>query len=419
MKTKALSLFVLLSFLFVSSCKNEKDIEEDITPLMWYSSTATVGWEAGSTNNALLAYSKTEWEIFFENPVDWCSINVQKGTGRQNTTFTFELNTTTEQRQVAVHARNINDETEHTVFEITQRANPAELRISPTSFFLSADATNCSINVNSSLNDWTVEVNYIPKSWERHPWCTLTTVRELRNSLIVASIKENPDEMKRAAVITVRLGNVVARNTIFQSANVLSDEVGVEINGVTWATRNVGAYSLFAPNFYENYGRYYQYNSWVYFPNNEDISIGKNPYDLEVMVGGYDRRMLWSPLEDPSPEGWRIPTKEELDALVRSGYRWVRQEDSYIGCAGAWAGPNAETATFDNPGKAIFLPALGIMSTDENSTESYKNRGAYHATGMVSGWIPQALHITETGFDSPLNTGVNPDWAISIRCVKK
>ena len=420
MKTKIALLFTVLSFLAVIcvSCKNDEVIE-DYLPLSWTSASFNVSWDVSSTSIPLKTNTKTEWEIFFENPVDWCSVSALKGTGRQDILFTFDRNTAAEKRQVVVHARNINDKAENTTIKITQDANPIKVSISSTSFFQDASAANCSINI-SATGEWAVsyEVEYISEDWKKYPWCTLKTPSGVSDGVIVIGVAENTTEAKRVAIITLRSGKIMATDTIIQSG-VPSDEVGVEINGVTWATRNVGAYGQFASNAGGSYGKHYQYNNRVAFPN-ENIPIGENPNDPWIdRSGGYLGRMLWSPLDDPSPDGWRIPTKEEADALVRSGYRWVKQADSYIGCAGAWAGPDAEIATFDNPGKAVFLPALEIISTNEASNEYAKNRGVYHATGRVSSGNSMALFVSETGFESPLYRGPGGNWACSIRCVKK
>ena len=409
MKTKASLLFFLV--IICMSCK-----DEEYTHLRWNPKhTFDIGWEDYTLETSLLAASKTEWEISFENPVDWCSVSIQSGKGEQDILLTIDKNMTTEQRQVIVYARNINDTKERAILRITQDKNPEELSVFPTSFHQDASAADCLINVTSSFEDWTVEVRYVPEVWEKYPWCTLSATTGTYSDDVVVNIKENPTEAKRGAIITFRSGDIAVIDTIIQSAKYLPDEVGVEINGVTWATKNVGDYGIFASYAGGDYGKYYQFSNWVSFPN-ENIQIGENPNEAWVRRS---RAISWSSLDDPSPEGWRIPTKEELDALVKSGYRWVKQEDSYLGCAGAWAGPNAEFATFDNPGEAIFFPALGIMSTYESIIAFFYNQGIYHAEGRLALGNSHILRVYSGGFSSPLNRAIDFHAACSIRCVKK
>lgn len=236
-------------------------------------------------------------------------------------------------------------------FEVTQAANPMTLKLSPTSFLQNASTANCSINI-SATGEWTiVGVRYIPEDWDKYPWCTIQTTSGISNGFIVVNIEENPTETKRGAIVTIHSGNVVLTDTIIQSAKTLTDEVGVEINGIIWSIRDAGAYGLFVPNMISNYGQYYQHNNANCFPN-DHTSIGKTPYALFNL-------MDWQAVNDPSSEGWRIPARQELDALLALGYRWVAQEESYIGCAGAWIEPNAKKRDIRQFGRSYIFACIG------------------------------------------------------------
>ena len=102
---------------------------------------------------------------------------------------------------------------------------------------------------------------------------------------------------------TTRYGNKIASATVtVENRNVSS----VEINGIRWATRNVGMPGTFV-NSPEDIGRFYQWNnrqSWT------------EPY-----WGWTDTALtsdIWEREHDPCPEGWRVPTIAELESLAGS-----------------------------------------------------------------------------------------------------
>ena len=80
----------------------------------------------------------------------------------------------------------------------------------------------------------------------------------------------------------------------------------VMINGVKWATCNVDAYRTFAAA-PELAGMLYQWNRSKAWPTEGDVS-GWN----SSIPGG----TTWSENNDPSPNGFRVPTKEEMQKLI-------------------------------------------------------------------------------------------------------
>ena len=72
---------------------------------------------------------------------------------------------------------------------------------------------------------------------------------------------------------------------------------GVEINGVVWATCNVGNRGTFVPT-PEDYGNYY----------------------------------TWEQAQNVCPSGWRLPTKEEFNGLINSGTSVWSELNGVKGC---------------------------------------------------------------------------------------
>jgi len=137
-----------------------------------------------------------------------------------------------------------------------------------------------------------------------------------------------------------------------------SSDKGVLINGVRWATCNVGAKGTFVTN-PEDYGNYY----------------------------------TWEDAKTACPIGWHMPTSNELQSLVNSGYTWTTQN-----------GING--MLFGTAPNRIFMPAAGI------SSGSYVGSGGCYWSSTES----QGLF-----FDSGYATvyGNNKTLGFSVRCVAK
>jgi uncharacterized protein (TIGR02145 family) len=101
------------------------------------------------------------------------------------------------------------------------------------------------------------------------------------------------------------------------AATISASDEGVKINGITWATRNVGVKGTFMDNPSDN-GLYYNFEE----------------------------------AQTVCPEGWRIPTKQEFDVLAQAADSWPAL-DGKSGCL------------FRSGDNAIFIPAAGYRpSTD-------------------------------------------------------
>jgi len=109
----------------------------------------------------------------------------------------------------------------------------------------------------------------------------------------------------------------------------------VLINGVKWATRNVGAPGSFVKN-PEDYGEYYQWN--------------KRTLDWTNNWNG-NGSTTWLAINDPSPSGYRVPTLDELQSLVNPSFVSYEFTTRY--------GINVGRFTDKASGKSIFLPANG------------------------------------------------------------
>jgi uncharacterized protein (TIGR02145 family) len=145
----------------------------------------------------------------------------------------------------------------------------------------------------------------------------------------------------------------------------------VEINGVKWATRNVGASGTFVAT-PEDWGEYYRGDSEA---------------------------------QNACPKGWRLPTKAEFQSLKDAGDRWT--EDRAV-----------RGYSFGYGDKTIFLPASGEYSDDLGIMQR-DFAGSYWTSDFNSRETGKCFYLFFRISGSCIFQSVPPKNAkMSIRCVK-
>ena len=131
---------------------------------------------------------------------------------------------------------------------------------------------------------------------------------------------------------------------------------GEMINGVCWATRNVDAPGTFAVN-PEDAGMFYQWNRNIGWSNTDPLvnSNGGTTWDPSDPPG-----VEWQTANDPSPTGFRVPNRTEINALCNTtyvNYAWTT-ENGVIG----------ERFTDKSSGNSIFIPGAGFRGNNGDLT---------------------------------------------------
>ena len=120
---------------------------------------------------------------------------------------------------------------------------------------------------------------------------------------------------------------------------------GVRINGIIWAKSNVDLPGTFSSS-PESSGRFYQWNRI-----STDIDWEWNGYFYAAWDSSIPSGTTWEKENCPCPQGWRVPTRTELESLIEAGSIWT---DSY--------GIGRRFGSGDN---TIFLPdAADILNSD-------------------------------------------------------
>jgi uncharacterized protein (TIGR02145 family) len=177
-------------------------------------------------------------------------------------------------------------------------------------------------------------------------------------------------------------------------------ETGVVINGVTWATRNVGAPGTFAAT-PESAGMFYQWNRKIGWSSTDPMvnSNGGTTWDDSTPSG-----TEWEPANDPCPSGWRVPTTEEQQSLLNSGSSWTTQSGVTGGVFGT--APNT-----------IFLPAAGYRSSYDGSLDNDAGTiGYYWSSTQYDSGYAWYLYFVDGGY-TVYNDGYRRR-GFSVRCVQ-
>ena len=147
----------------------------------------------------------------------------------------------------------------------------------------------------------------------------------------------------------------------------------VVINGVRWATRNVGAPGTFVDNI-EDAGMFFQWNrrqGWT-------VDVTGSVTNVTGWNHSAPTGTEWESVNDPCPEGWRMPTGAELLSLRNAESSWI----TYNGVNGR---------LFGTAPHQLFLPTAGFLAVNPNS-----GSGGLAGLGYEGGyWL---RHLTPTGF---------------------
>ena len=195
-------------------------------------------------------------------------------------------------------------------------------------------------------------------------------------SVTLTQLEENTNYYARPYAITNRkmyYGEVKKFTTEIKGEGIL-------INGVRWATRNVGSHRQFVDH-PEDFGGYYQ---WGRKGDGHEQPTSNTTYTLSttdnpphgdfIRASGFpdDWRTpqndnLWGAVKtdnDPCPAGWRVPTKSEFQSLINTSQSFI----ALNGVSGCF---------FGDGGQRLFLPAAGRRFGGVYGFNDVGNLGCY------------------------------------------
>ena len=206
-----------------------------------------------------------------------------------------------------------------------------------------------------------------------------------------------------------------------------------KIGDAVWAKANVGEPGKFVSS-PDDPGMLYQYNSKTGWTNNyptADPWDGPAPEGM-VLGAAYPASQEWSAENNPCPEGWRVPTREEAQSLVGTDgnekFTWTAANELFE-CAGAVCGRKMEAldATVEDMAGCIFLPCAGNRRKDTGVYQNPLNANMttstfYEANSLKNGSEDGRFIIrisSQTSYTlASSNWGWDdPDAAYPVRCI--
>ena len=168
------------------------------------------------------------------------------------------------------------------------------------------------------------------------------------------------------------------------------DEQGVVINGVRWATRNVATPGTFAL-YPQSFGVLYQWNRRQYWTTADEVA----GWNSSIPTGS-----AWEKINNPCPQGWRVPTQAEWISLRNAGATWTMHNGVYGRMFGT--APNQ-----------LFLPATGFRN-NSGALNSTGTDGYYWSSTPVGGGNAQAMWFNSRYYSMGSNFRA---YGFSVRCV--
>jgi len=168
--------------------------------------------------------------------------------------------------------------------------------------------------------------------------------------------------------------------------NTSTTDIGVVINGIKWATRNVDEPGFFAAK-PESFGKLYQWNRKKAWPATGDVS------DWGTSTTTFSGT-TWETAYDPSPTGWRLPTRKEIEKLLdteKVSNEWTTQN-------GVQGRLFVDKAT----GNTLFLPSVNIRLYDDGPGSYEQSGGNYWSSSTfisLEGYFRHCANTLSVRYD--------------------
>lgn len=235
-------------------------------------------------------------------------------------------------------------------------SNPNEFAVYPIAIPVSADGGTYELKITGN-EAWTAELTGSNSS--STGWCTLSETSGKGSKVITLTVTPSNSFVKqRSILVNVSSTNKKLKSRVLQETMVLGEDE-VLINGLVWSTKNIGAPGSFAAS-PDDPGMYYQFNRKTGYPSGPQGDPAPANWPGDYKNDGTN----WLPENDPSPEGWRVPTTAEMAALWGIGATWVTAAQTGFSTDGLIIGvpeATARRATKDNLKQlgCLFLPQSG------------------------------------------------------------
>ena len=223
---------------------------------------------------------------------------------------------------------------------VAEDETSALLTVSSEAYYFAANGGTSSDITVASNKLWTVSSS--------SSWLTTSPTSGNKDGTFTITAAENTSTSLRDATVTVTVGNEIER-TIWITQGGTAPLECVVINGVGWATCNVGAVGTFTAK-PEDAGMFYQWGSKVEWSSTDPLI---NSECGATWCCASPRGDDWEKNNNPCPPGWRVPYLQDIFKLLDASNEWTTVN-----------GANGRKFTDNTTDASIFLPAAGYRNSD-------------------------------------------------------
>ena len=384
--------------------------------------TITAESDGGNFNVKVTCNVPTTTTVTYDTGDAWITLmpKVLKGNG----TLSFTLSKFLDYDATRTAKATIQGEGVEKVITISQTGRPA-----PVATALDLDKYNVYADVAggtfavavATAGEWTAVSDAA--------WCTVEGGSATGVGTFNIIVAKSEDYQYRTAKVTVTAGDL--------TREVLVQHVGTLIGDIVWANANVNEPDTFCETC-EGLGKLYQWNTKNGFPSytvqTPDNGCGG---DTETVVPGYEGGAFdttaasWAEENDPCPEGWRVPTHDELKKLIGDDTPPANKftvdfwKTKGMSVSGAFCGLDREIMLAEcGPGNlngAIFIPIAGKINRDTGKQDEWWNVMLWSSDNVGQTWDMFGIWLASVDNVDAYGTGV---WygsrvAMSVRCVKR
>ncbi len=272
-------------------------------------------------------------------------------------------------------------------------SDPNEFGLNPVAIVADASGGTYELKVTGT-GEWTARLGETNSAAQG--WCTLSEMSGKGQATVKIEVTQSGSfTTRRNMMLEFTSGGKTLKCRLVQGTQVLGENE-VLVNGNVWSMVNVDAPGTFCQS-PDEIGKLYQFNRnkpWDFVDNPEGWS---SAYTND----GVD----WQSENDPSPEGWRVPTAQEMVGLWEIGATWAGKAQTGFSRDGIVVGVDASTAelvTKDNCRAlgALFLPQSGWLNSD----------GVLDRTWLVAVRTSTSLSDTHGGMSLGDSGGYRDAW---------
>lgn len=275
----------------------------------------------------------------------------------------------------------------------TLYSDPDEFGLNPIAIVADANGGSYELKVTGT-GEWVAKLGKTNTS--ALDWCLLSQDEGKGQATITINVTPSGSfTQRRSMLLEFTSGNRTLQCRVLQGTQVLGEKE-VLINGNVWSTVNIDAPGSFCET-PDQIGKLYQFNRNI-------------PFDPKSNPAGWPSNYTndntnWTSDNDPSPEGWRVPTTAEMVALWEIGSTWVSKSKTGFSRDGIIIGVDATTAgmvTKENHRAlgALFLPQSGWINSD----------GVFDRTWLVAVRSATSLSATHGGMSLGDSGGYRDVW---------